>query len=34
MLEVDVCILGLIFRLSEFDWLCSWGFTRAQWWLL
>lgn len=27
-------ILGLIFRLSEFDWLCSWGFTRAQWWLL
>lgn len=27
-------ILGLIFRLSEFDWLCSWGFTRAHWWLL
>lgn len=33
MMKVDVCMLGLIFRLSEFDWICSWGFTRAQWWL-
>jgi len=23
MMEVDVCMLGLIFRLSEFDWLSS-----------